>query len=134
LDVPHSLKFWKLSIFKHDGSSGLIAANLDFRKKKVLVEGTKVDTSCSGLAQGSLKETEALSAEALQTSKESFTKSTQTVLDQEGFDGFTLGDMHLLLRNLKVSDTEPSGSFSLLFEEVDASENETPDKFIRYDD
>lgn len=112
----------------------MIAANLDFRKKEVLVEGTKVDTSCSGLAQGSLKETEALSAEALQTSKESFTKSMQTVLDQEVIDGFTLGDMHLLLRNLKVSDTEPSGSFSLLFEKVDASENETPDKFIRYDD
>jgi hypothetical protein len=129
--APRNFKFGKLYVFLHQPASGIVTAHIDFRKREVLVEGTKVDTSCSRISRRSLKEAEELSAEALQTSKESFTKSIQAVVDQEGFDGFTLEDLHLLMRNLKVSDTEPSGDFSLLFEEVDAAENETPEKFFR---
>jgi hypothetical protein len=131
--APCNFKFGNLYLFLHVPYCGLVIAQIDFRKREVVVEGNKVDPSCSRLSQRSLRETEELSAEALQTSKESFTKAMHEVVDQEGFDRFTLQDFHLLLRNLKLSDIEPSGDFSLLFEEVDPAENENPSKFIGYD-
>jgi hypothetical protein len=129
--APRNFKLGKLYVILHKAEKGMVTAYIEFKKRDVLVEGTKVDMSCSGGSERSLKEAEELSAEALRTSKESFTKSMQAVVDQEGFDGFTFEDLHLLLRNLKISDIEPSGDFSLLFEEVDAAENETPEKFFR---
>jgi hypothetical protein len=106
-----------LTLFRHE-SNGFITADLDFRKKVVTVEGYK-------------NEVEDLSPDILQTSEESLLTCMQTVVDQEVVDGFTLGDPHLLLRDLKVYMVEPSEDFTILFKEVDPAENETPGKFFR---
>lgn len=45
----------------------------------------------------------------------------KAVVEQEGFDGFTFGDIHLLLHKLSVSVPEPSGDFVLTFEDADAT-------------
>jgi hypothetical protein len=124
---PHATSNSGSYIFISSGQTQKDYARIDFRKREVLVEEMIIGSSYS---KDSTQEAEELSAEALQTSKESFIRSIQTVVDQEEFDGFTLEDMHLLLRNLRLSDNELSSDFSLSFEEVDPAENDNPRRFF----
>jgi hypothetical protein len=116
LDAPRSFKFWGLALFLPIKHSAFISLGINFQNKKVCVEGTKAKLGRAAMA--SFKEGEELSSDAMQTSKEALTTAMQTVVDQEGFDGFTFGDMHLLLRNLKVSDPEPSGDYVVYVEDA----------------
>lgn len=133
LGAPRGFKFWKSSMFVFTWSSGLIAFEIDFRTREVFVEGRRVDMNRYGPYQSSVygpseswvKEAEKLSPEALQASENSLTRSMQTVVDQEGFDGLTLEDVHLLLRNLKVSVPEISGDVHLEFEDSEVKSVET---------
>ncbi|KAH0288185.1 hypothetical protein M436DRAFT_82767 [Aureobasidium namibiae CBS 147.97] len=132
LRAPRDIKFWKSSMFFFAWSSGLVSFEIDFRRREVFVEGRKVDmsrygpyrSSFYGPSQSSIN-AEDLSHKALQTSVNSLTKSMQTVVDQAGFDGFTLEDMHSLLRDLKLSVPEPSGDVHLEYDDPDAKSIET---------
>ena len=132
LGAPRDIKFWQSSMFVFAWGSGLISFEIDFRRREVFVEGRKVDMSRYGPYRSSLYgpsqsplNDEDLSPKALQTSENSLTKSMQTVVDQAEFDGFTLEDVHSLLRDLEVSIPEPSVDVHLEYEDPEAKSIET---------
>lgn len=96
LDAPRYLKFGRLFVNLHIETSGLIGAAVDFRRRTVLVIGARADLNRTVIRLNEIREGEHLSYEAMQTSKESLTKSMQAVIDQEGFDGFTLRDLQVV--------------------------------------
>jgi hypothetical protein len=120
-NAPRNFKFWRVHVVLSIEFSGRLAASIDFRRRTVSVYGARVGLSHPAMSPASLKGGEALSPEAVRTSEESVTKVMQAMVEQEGFDGFTLKDMYLLLHKLKVSIPEPSGDFGLSFEVDPAS-------------
>jgi len=125
LDAPRNFKFSKLFLILRIKSSGTIAALFDHRIENVTVVGAKVGTKHAVTTLASIQESEKLSPEALGSTGESLIKAVEVVVKQDGFDGFTLGDMHLLLRDLKVSVPEPSGDFHIEYEDPEAKSIET---------
>lgn len=126
LGAPRSFKFWHILInLNLDRDSGTIGASIDFRRGEVSAFGTRAGMEELTMTRSSLKEEKELSPEAVQTTEESLAKAMQVVAEQEGFDGFTFGDIHLLLKQLSVSSLEPSGDIYLEFQDSEAESIET---------
>lgn len=121
LDALCSFKFWQVFFNIDMDFSGIMFVKIDFRKREVSVSGTKVRLSHLARPWYLVRKGKKLSPEALQTTEVSVTRSMQAVIEREGFDGFTLGDMDLLLSNLRVSHLERSGDWALLFDDGNTS-------------
>lgn len=124
LDAPRNFKFRRVVFLAVTPKfPGTFIAIINFKKRVVIRLCAFRAKAVSNHSTNPLlppKKGEGLSPEATQTSEESLNRSIQAVAEQEGFDGFTFGNMHLLLHKLKVSVPDSSGDWSVLFEDADA--------------